>query len=209
MNTVDQEFYHLTDIIQSQSLEDIYLSVGNGKYNALSVVNVVTKEAKSKDEIILNKITNVNVNTNPKNDIIVSGVDEIKVNLANCCKPVKGDDIIGYITKGNGIVVHTTNCHNSVDIDDRIIPVQWNCSSDNKYKTQVVVKLIKKDNILVDLIRKASTSNATILSINLVNNSDYQTYNLLVLVENVEKLKAFLNDLYQMKEVIEVERLIQ
>ena len=69
--------------------------------------------------------------------------------------------------------------------------------------------LIKKDNILVDLIRKASTSNATILSINLVNNSDYQTYNLLVLVENVEKLKAFLNDLYQMKEVIEVERLIQ
>ena len=69
--------------------------------------------------------------------------------------------------------------------------------------------LIKKDNILVDLIRKASTSNATILSINLVNNSDYQTYNLLVLVENVDKLKAFLNDLYQMKEVIEVERLIQ
>lgn len=197
------------DEFSESSLEDIYLSVGNGKYNALSVVNVVTKEAKSKDEIILNKITNVNVNTNPKNDIIVSGVDEIKVNLANCCKPVKGDDIIGYITKGNGIVVHTTNCHNIVDIDDRIIPVEWNYSSDNKYKTQVVVKLIKKDNILVDLIRKASTSNATILSINLVNNSDYQTYNLLVLVENVEKLKAFLNDLYQMKEVIEVERLIQ
>ena len=197
------------DEFSESSLEDIYLSVGNGKYNALSVVNVVTKEAKSKDEIILNKITNVNINTNPKNDIIVSGVDEIKVNLANCCKPVKGDDIIGYITKGNGIVVHTTNCHNIVDIDDRIIPVEWNYSSDNKYKTQVVVKLIKKDNILVDLIRKASTSNATILSINLVNNSDYQTYNLLVLVENVEKLKAFLNDLYQMKEVIEVERLIQ
>lgn len=197
------------DEFSESSLEDIYLSVGNGKYNALSVVNVVTKEAKSKDEIILNKITNVNVNTNPKNDIIVSGVDEIKVNLANCCKPVKGDDIIGYITKGNGIVVHTTNCHNIVDIDDRIIPVEWNYSSDNKYKTQVVVKLIKKDNILVDLIRKASTSNATILSINLVNNSDYQTYNLLVLVENVDKLKAFLNDLYQMKEVIEVERLIQ
>lgn len=199
----------ILDNLNEDSIEDVYLSVGNGKYNPLSVINIINKEAKTKEEIILNKMSNVNRLVNIKNDIIVAGIDEIKVTLANCCKPVKDDDVIGYITKGNGIVVHRTNCHNIIDVDDRIIPIEWNPNSVNRYKTSVVIKMEKKDNVLVNIISKASSSNVTVESINLVNNSDYQTYNLVVLVENVAKLKNFLNELYQMKEVVEVERLIQ
>ena len=190
-------------------MSDVYLGVGNGKYNPLSVINIINKEIKSKEEILLNKIGNTNISLNVKNDIIVAGVDEIKVTLANCCKPVKDDEVIGYITKGNGIVVHRTNCHNIMDVDDRIIPIEWNPTSTNKYKTSIVVKMEKKDNVLANMISKASSSNVTIQSINLINNLDYQTYNLLVLVDNASKLKSFLNELYQMPEVIEVERLIQ
>ena len=199
----------ILDNLNEDAIEDVYLSVGNGKYNPLSVINVINKETKTKEEIILNKISNVDRIVNIKNDIIVAGIDEIKVTLANCCKPVKDDDVIGYITKGNGIVVHRTNCHNIVDVDDRIIPIEWNPNSTNKYKTSIVIKMEKKDNVLVNIISKASSSNVTVESINLVNNSEYQTYNLVVLVENVTKLKSFLNELYQMKEVVEVERLIQ
>ena len=135
--------------------------------------------------------------------------DEIKVTLANCCKPVNGDEVIGYITRGNGIVVHRCNCHNIMDVEDRIIPIEWNTNTINKYSTAVIIKMTKKDNVLVDIISKASTHNVTVQSINLINNSDYQTYNLLVIVENVTKLNEFLKDLYQMPEIIEVERLIQ
>lgn len=199
----------ILDNLNEETIEDVYLSVGNGKYNPLSVINIINKETKSKEEIILNKMSNVNRLVNIKNDIIVAGIDEVKVTLANCCKPVKDDDVIGYITKGNGIVVHRTNCHNIIDVDDRIIPIEWNPNSTNKYKTSVVVKMERKDNVLVNIISKASSSNVTVESINLVNNSEYQTYNLVVLVENVAKLKSFLNELYQMKEVVEVERLVQ
>ena len=175
----------------------------------MSVINIINKEVKSKEEMLLDKIGNVKVNTNIKNDIIVAGIDEIKVTLANCCKPVKDDEVIGYITKGSGIVVHRTNCHNIMDVDDRIIPIEWNPDSTNKYKTTILVKLEKKDNVLINMIASASSSNVTIESINLINNSDYQTYNLVVLVDNVERLKHFLNVLHQLKEVVEVERLIQ
>ena len=199
----------ILDNLNEENIEDVYLSVGNGKYNPLSVINIINKETKTKEEIILNKISNVDRTVSIKNDIIVAGIDEIKVTLANCCKPVKDDDVIGYITKGNGIVVHRTNCHNIIDVDDRIISIEWNPNSTNKYKTSIVIKMEKKDNVLVNIISKASSSNVTVESINLVNNSDYQTYNLVVLVENVTKLKNFLNELYQMKEVVEVERLIQ
>jgi len=202
INSILEEF-------SEDSIEDLYLSVGNGKYNPISVINTMNKESKSKEEILLDKIGNSDISINTKNDIIVSGIDEIKVTLANCCKPVNGDDVIGYITRGNGIVVHRTNCHNIMDVDERIIPIEWNSNSENKYVTSIVVKTIKKDNILSEIISKASTSNTTVLSINLVNNLDYQTYNLLVSVENVTKLNSFLNSLYQMPFVIEVERLIQ
>ena len=129
--------------------------------------------------------------------------------LANCCKPVKGDDVIGYITKGNGIVVHRTNCHNIENIDDRVISINWNMASTNKYSTYVVVKTEKKDNLLVNIVSIASSNNVTISTINVINNPDYITYDLVVLVENNVKLKAFLNSLYQMSEVIEAERLIK
>ncbi len=206
----DEKLDFILTSLNEESKEDLYLGVGNGKYTPLSIVNLLVKENKSKEEMLLNKLNNSNnITTNIKNDIIVAGIDEVKVTLANCCKPVKGDDVIGYITKGSGIVVHRTNCHNIMDVDDRIIPIEWNKRSSNKYKTSVLIKLEKKDNVLVSIIASASSSVVTIESINLINNSEYQTYNIVVLVEDVDKLKKFLNELHQIKEVIEVERLIQ
>ena len=199
----------ILDELGEENINDLYLCIGNGKYTPIYIVNLLSKEEKSKEEIILNKLNNANIVEDLKNDVIVGGLDEIKVTLANCCKPVKGDDVIGYITKGNGVVVHRTNCHNISDIDERIVPTSWNINSNNKYKTSIMIKTAKKDNMLVNIISKASSSNVTIQSINVINNLDYLTYDLLVLVENVDKLNSFLNDLYQMPEVIEVERVIK
>ena len=199
----------ILDIINERDINDLYLNVGNSKYTATFIVNSLHKETKSKEEIILDKMNNVNFSTNVKKNIIVDGIDEIKVTLANCCKPVKGDDIIGYISKGSGIVIHRTNCHNISNIDDRIIQTHWNMNSTNKYSTSLIIRTEKKDNILVNIISKASSDNITIESINVINNVDSFTYDLIVLVEDSDKLKNFLNDIYQMSEVIEAERLIR
>lgn len=203
---------NVSDILKEtneENLDDLYLSVGNNKFTPTYIVNILKKEEKTKEEILLDKISSLNVSNNTKKDIIVDGIDEIKVTLANCCKPVKGDDVIGYITKGNGIVVHRTNCHNIENIDDRVISINWNMTSTNKYSTYVVIKTEKKDNLLVNIVSIASSNNVTISTINVINNPDYITYDLVVLVENNVKLKAFLNSLYQMSEVIEAERLIK
>jgi len=199
----------LLSTLNENNIEDIYLCMGNGKYTPSVVINILSKETKTKEEIILDKVTSNNVSVNIKKDIIVSGIDEIKVTLANCCKPIKGDDIIGYITRGNGIVVHRNNCHNISNQDDRIIQVEWNNNATNKYATSILVKVELSSKFLANVISKASTLNINIKNINVINNIDFQTYDLLILVENLDKLQSFLNDIYQMKEVIEVERIIR
>lgn len=60
-----------------------------------------------------------------KADVIVEGIDDIKVNIASCYKPVPGDNISGYITKGNGITIHRTLCPNITDETERTIDVHW------------------------------------------------------------------------------------
>jgi len=208
-DTFNKNIDNLLNVLSEDTIEDIYLCVGNGKYTPTVIINLLNKENKSREEVLLEKVSNNNISTNIKKDIIVSGIDEMKVTLANCCKPVKGDEIIGYITRGNGIVVHRNNCHNITNIDDRIISVEWNDNSINKYITSLIVKTEKTNNFLANMISKASSLNINIQTINVINNLDYQTYDLLILVENVDKLNDFINAVSQLKEVINVERLIK
>jgi len=143
-----------------------------------------------------------------KNDILVEGIGDIKVSVSNCCKPIPGDNIIGYITKGSGITVHRTNCKNIIDLDERLVTVKWNESINKKYLTDIIVYTNTDDNLL-EIIAKASTNNVIIDSITTINKSEYKVYNLTVLVENTSKLDKYIIDLNNLKFVKNVERYIK
>lgn len=195
-------------------LTELYIGIGSGKFKPLSVINIIKSEEKSKEEIILDKVnSNEEVKINVKNDIIVEGIDEIKVNVASCCKPIPGDRIVGYITKGNGISVHRSVCPNISELDERIINVSWNNSIDKKYSTNILVHTIKLNsdnkNILIDIISKTSSSDVVVQSIITVNAPDDYMFNITILVPNKEKLLKFINDIETLEDVTRVERLIK
>ena len=195
-------------------LTELYIGIGNGKFKPLSVINIIKSEEKSKEEIILDKVnSNEEIKINVKNDIIVEGIDEIKVNIASCCKPIPGDRIVGYITKGNGISVHRSVCPNISELDERLIDVSWNDSIDKKYSTNILVHSIKLNNdnknILIDIISKTSSSDVVVQSINTVNTPDDYMFNITILVPNKEKLIKFINDIETLEDVTRVERLIK
>ena len=190
-----------------KNINELYISLGNNKYTVGSVVKFLKKN--DEDDDVLKKINDSSFRQlNSKNDILVEGLDDIKVSLSGCCKPIPGDNIIGYITKGSGITVHRSVCQNVSDLDDRLIQVKWNDNINKKYYTDIVIYANNEDNLL-DIITKASLNNITIDSISTINKSEYKVYSLTVLVENADKLNKFIVDLNNLSFTVDVERLIR
>jgi len=183
------------------------MAISNNQLTAQSLIKTITKKEISED--LTTKINETtNKQTQSKNDILVQGLEDIKVNLSGCCKPIPGDNVVGYITKGSGITVHRTICQNVSNLEERLIPVRWNKGLTKKYFTDIIIHTNTADNLL-DIITKASLNNITIDSISTINKSEYKVYSLTILVENVEKLNKFIIDLTNLPFTIKVDRLLK
>ena len=209
----DENIDKILEELHLGDLTELYISIGSNKFSPISVINIIKSEEVPKEDLILSRVNNATTpKINVKNDIIVEGIDEIKVNVAACCKPIPGDRIVGYITKGNGISVHRSVCPNISELDKRLIDVSWNEIIEKKYSTTILVhslKLTNNKNILIDIISKTSSSDVVIQSINTITTDDDNMFDITLLVPNKEKLLKFINDLEILENITSVERIIK
>ena len=203
--TIESHLGMILDTLKIKDLDELYISLGGGKFTISSVMKLICPK-ENPIEKKLNKVSD-NKKQIIKNDILVEGMNEIKVSLSGCCKPIPGDNIIGYITKGSGITVHRSSCKNIIDLDERLINVKWNDSTTKKFATDLLVYTNADDNLL-DIIAKATASNLIIDSVSTMSKSDFKIYDITVLVENKTKLDKFCNELNNLKFVNKVERQI-
>jgi (p)ppGpp synthetase, RelA/SpoT family len=193
-----------------ETLNDIYIGLGNNKLNSSGLINIIYGQNETKAEIILKKTKNKEVaKSEVHNDILVDGIDDIKVNIASCCKPVPGDGIVGYITKGYGISVHRSSCPNVSSLDERLIDINWNEETEKKYSTTIIVRAENETNLLLDIISKTSGSENTVQSIMNIAKGKSYAYEITVSVKNKENLQKFINDIDSMPNIIGVERVIK
>lgn len=207
----DEHIEKLYKDLKVGSLEEIYLLIGSLRYTPIYIVNLLYEDKKNVQDLLLDKVMNANVvsKTNYKNDIIVAGCDDILVNLASCCTPVFGDEIIGYITKGQGITVHKKSCVNMREIKDRLIDVEWNNKNDTedkKYNSKLTIETNGLNNKLLDIVTKATQRNVTVSSINEVTRNNNLYYDLIVKVKNREDLDNFIVDIETLSFVSKVKR---
>jgi len=201
--TLEKHLSNILDHLKLKDLDELYISIGSGKYTPSSVIKIICPKenpiTKKLNKLVERKKQVI------KNDVLVEGMNEIKVSLSGCCKPIPGDNIIGYITKGSGITVHRSNCKNIIDLDERLINVKWNESTTKKFATDLLVYTNADDNLL-DIIAKATASNIIIDRVSTMSKNDFKIYDITVQVENKEKLDKFCNELSSLKFVTKVER---
>lgn len=202
----DQKISVALDDLGLNNENELYYEIGIGKYNPTAVIKTILGE-KEDEKRALDKILKYSSKQmEATGDIIIDGMDDLKVSFGGCCKPVKGDQIVGYISKGNGITIHRKNCHNICDINDRIISASWNLNSNKKYVANVLIYTIKKDNLLLDIISKTTSFNIGIKSVNTIINTDYNIYDIDILIEDLDKLKSYISLMSQLQYVTSVER---
>ena len=198
---------HMTEIFKNAKvgdLSELYLNIGNGKFSSSYVVNLIYK----KEEQV--EVKKVEIPKNVDGDVIVEGIDKIKVNLANCCNPVPGDEIVGYITKGNGISVHRRCCHNLAFLDNRMVSVLWNNEKiSEKYLTSLFIYSNEFDKSLLEIMQKASLDGINIDSMRTNRKTDQIIYELNIFVRDLEHLESFIRDLENISYIEKVVRIIK
>ena len=205
----DENINKLIEELKLSDLDEIYLSIGSLRYTPSYIINSIYEDKKNVTDILIEKVNKQhNKEIDYKSDIIVSGADNIKINLANCCNPIKGDSITGYITKGQGITIHKSSCPNIKDEKERLIEVEWNNNSDSIYLTNIAITVESGKNRLLDIISICSSKNIFVDGVKTQEGSINTIYKLLLKVKNNDELNNLIKSLENLTYVKKVERIL-
>lgn len=144
-----------------------------------------------------------------KSGIRVEGVDSMMISIAQCCSPVRGDDIVGYITKGKGVKVHRADCHNIVNENSRLIDVEWDDEvNTGTYEASLSISAYDRQFLLTDVVTALSQSKVAITYVNAQIDDDriHTTITLRVEVKNAEDLRVVIANIRKVDSVINVTR---
>lgn len=107
-------------------------------------------------------------------DISISGVNDLLTHMANCCKPIPGDTIIGYITQGHGITIHHNECPNIKSLDtlhkQRLVDVDWNQTTSSAYPVDIEIQAFDRPGLVGDIAQVLSHEKISIT--NLITSTD-------------------------------------
>ena len=189
------------------TIDELLIQISNHNPTPAGIIEFLKiKENKAKFKFI-SKTKKIN----SKAPILVDGNTDLHVTLANCCSPIPGDDIVGYITKGAGISVHRRNCPNVIRKTERLIDVSWNENLGiSSYPVDIEITASDRTELLVDIMNNLSTHKISVsqLSAKTHNSSLTATVNLTIYVPDSKTLKDVFNVLTNIKGVFKIERVI-
>lgn len=188
--------------LKMKDLDEIYLSIGSLRFTASYIINLTKEDKHEVDDALFERKVNT-PKINYKSDILVEGVPDIMVNIAKCCMPIKGDEIIGFITKGQGISVHKKGCSNVPD-NDRVVSVSWNMDASNYYFTNIYVYVTVGFDLLVNIITEVGKLGCIVRGCNTKEFDNKTMYELNIRIKDKEELDNVMKSIRKIHNVIEV-----
>ncbi len=193
--------------LSDPTLEDIYSRIGFGRLSASSVLR---KLLPGQGEEPVSVIT-----PSPMQErvpiVVRGGGKDLLIGLAGCCSPVPGEEIVGYVTRGRGIIVHTADCPNLVHLSleqDRIVPAVWDSSKDAIFDVHLRVSMEDKPGMLAAVSAVISERGANITHAE-VKPSKHRmgVLDFTITVENLGHLQEIMTRVQHVKGVVRVQRI--
>ena len=164
----------LADEMKFPSLEALFVAVGEGQVSPQSIVARLARSVQGSTEEDVTEVPLARPvhlgqpsSTDVTSGVVVPGSEDVWVRLARCCTPVPGDDILGFVTRGQGVSVHRTDCPNAKSLisqPERLIDVTWKAGKPTSFVVAVQVEALDRTRLLSDVATVLSDHHVNILS---------------------------------------------
>lgn len=196
----------------AKTVEDLYYEIGKNTITPGSAVNALRDKQEYTDEDLIQRI-NESVYLDQKSDsnIIVEGLPNASIKLSNCCTPIPGDKITGYISKGSGIAVHRSECNNLKSLDpNRYMEVYWGNDDTKQYTINLKIIVQNRDNVLAEIINTVTSSKGKVVQVAASTNKNLEgIIKLKVSIKNRKELEVIIRNLEHIPDVYSIERMMK
>jgi GTP pyrophosphokinase len=197
------------------NIEEIFYQIGIGKLSPRTIIDDIFPKVSEFKLAIKRKKTLENQKKKKKkrlsDGIKVAGIENMEVNFAKCCKPLPGDDIIGFITVGRGITVHRADCYNMKFLNERperIAHVAWTKEDEDRgFFVNVKIKALDRRNLLQNVISLLANERINIYSAKAITeSSDIAQLSFTLEIKNKTQLENLLSHIRKIPGIIDVMR---
>jgi GTP pyrophosphokinase len=192
--------------------EEVFAAIGYGKLSAKLVLSKLVPQGQLKETPEAGKIASVvrRVLGSGDEKIRVRGVDDLMVFRARCCNPIRGEQIVGYITRGKGVSVHAASCPNVESLlydPERRIEVEWDKGADGlPYTVRLNIQVEDRRGILADVSAKIAGINTNIRNVEAQVNDQMGRIDMTVEISDMKHLQKVIKSLRSVEGVLDVER---
>ena len=194
----------LAKLFKYDNLDDFLVAIG---YGGISTHQIALKLAAQQEPP--KAIAEVAPPKPPASAIKVLGTEDMLIQLAQCCHPVPGDNIIGYVTRSRGVTVHRQDCHNVLHEDekDRLVPVEWG-QADSLYPVSIQVEAWDRVGLMRDITTVVAEEKVNITSLTSHNHDDNTvTMHFTMETQGLAQLSRLLKKIESAKGVIRIVRI--
>ena len=208
----NMSFEHVAKLFDHTLVDDFLSAVGAGDINASQIGNRVLDEERKQHKFddINDLVRPSRRNTkNGTHGLRISGTDGMLMNIAVCCNPTPGEEIIGYITRGRGVTVHRTTCPNitASKEKDRLIDVTWGNPDDEiRYAVPVEIIAYDRSGLIRDISTVIADEKVNISEVKVNTRADIATVQIIVEINNNSQLRRILGKIEQLPNVVETYR---
>ncbi len=208
------ELAKVAEAFSFQTPEDLIAAVGYGKLTANQILGKILpperlERKEEQDESRLKSLLYKITHTSPKDALLIRGVDNVMVRYAGCCNPVPGDRVVGFITRGRGVTIHTVDCQSLMDEDpNRKVEVEWDSTKEYSYPVRIRIYSVDKKGLLAEISSSIASNEANITNARVETTEDQKAIGTFeIQIRDLNHLKKVIKGLEKIKGVHRVERM--
>jgi GTP pyrophosphokinase len=200
--------------LKQKSADDIYIALARGDISNAQLLSALHEIAAPEidEKLPLESVPRALRKKKAAGDINVLGVGNLLTTMANCCKPVPGDEIVGFITQGKGVTIHRMDCTNILNLTEenrlRLVEVEWGEAEVQTYPVTLLIEALDRQGLLSDITRTLADEKVNVIAINTLSDKKNQLARMAVTIEtrDLHQLHRVMDKIQQLHNVTDVIR---